>query len=254
MIEENQSVSLMENDVAHPGQSLSTLHDAINSLSIQAAVMDASILHVQAQVKNVADQVQSSRVHTDSTFDSLTESNANLVQRVTTIEDQLSTIQDTQFAMLENQSQMMAMLLQLTSPMGEQVADVKKGEKLAKRKRVVDDSSCRSNKDGNDENDGDDDDDQPLAKRRPSGSRTGISRSIPKPSTGVSESSPSTQQTSKSTRDGKEKRQQPESLLAQSLRLRHEVVKELDSGVDLNLKNSGMFEEVIKSQKVISTT
>ena len=82
-----------------------------------------------------------------------------------------------------------------------------------------------------------------MRKRRPSGYRT-KSLIIPRSST----------QPSNFTRGGK-KLSQPESLEAQSYLLRPEIVKEIDYGIDMNLKKVGFIDSSeAKSVKSSSTT
>ena len=158
-----------------------------------------------------------------------------------------------QASILENQYVIMNLLCEVASASGINTDDVPKGEKEVKKKREVTErgsgseqakkkaskDKCKRNvedarKDGSD----DDGDNQPLSKRvRLAGYR--------RASTTTSAAAISKPNVSKSPSEGSEKGKnvhKSESIADQSLRLRMEIVKELDSGVDIDLKGIGFVE------------
>ena len=117
----------------------------------------------------------------------------------------------------------------------------KKEEKMkiddAMKKKITSEEECkRNNKDGKKDDDDDDGDNQPLSKIvRLAGYRRSSSTTLAAISTPISK-------TPSERSDRGKKVNQSESIEDQSLRLRLDVVKELDSGVDIDLKGIGFVE------------
>ena len=229
----------------HGVSSKAQLTDMISSINH----LGAHIIDLDAAVKHVADNVKDQSTTVCASISSLQESQTALSQRLTTLEVNQAII-------LENQSVIMNLLCEVASANGINTDDVPKGENEEKKKREVTErgsevtergsnqakkkaskDKCKRNdedakKDGSD----DDGDNQPLSKRvRLAGYRKAS----------IIPAAASNKSNVKSPSEGSEKGKNVhkiESITDQSLRLIMEIVKEIDSGVDIDLKGIGFVE------------
>ena len=253
----------------HGVSSKAQLTDMISSINH----LGAHIIGLDAAVKHVADTVKDQSTTVCASISSLQESQTAISQR-------LSALEVNQASILENQSVIINLLCEVASANGINTDDVPKGENEDKKrsgdeekkkrkvtemgserkvnergsevtergsdqaKKKASKDKCKRNvedakKDGSD----DDGDDQPLSKRV---RLAGYRRASIIPAAAISKSNVK----SPSEGSGKGKNfHKIESIADQSLRLRMEIVKELDSGVDIDLKGIGFIETTKTSKR-----